>query len=152
MNDFVTKPINPEKLISVLCHWITKSRMNIRSEQHRKQCGLSEPADFDFTDILTMLGNNEELLTQLLCSFRDDIEPTRVNIQDQINQNNLLAAEVTVHTLKGTAGNLGLTGLYAAADELDTNLKQGKLCQNAYNNFLRVLRETEEALTRLLQD
>jgi CheY-like chemotaxis protein/HPt (histidine-containing phosphotransfer) domain-containing protein len=155
MNDFVTKPINPEELIRVLCHWIMKSKTapsDMKPEETEKesqQCTLGELSGFDFSNILVMLGGNEKLLTQLLRSFRDDIQPTRVKIEDQINQDHLEAAEDIVHTLKGAAGNLDLTELFDAADALDSILKQSKLCQDTYNNFLRVLRKTENALARL---
>ncbi len=157
MNDFVAKPVNPEELIRVLCHWIVKPKSNTtdtkpeETTQQAKQYALADLPGFDFSNILALLGGNEKLVTQLLCSFRDEIEATRIKIEAQIGQNNFGAAQKLVHTLKGSAGNLGLTELYKATEALDTILKQDRLRQDTYNNFLTVLLETERVLTQLGQ-
>jgi signal transduction histidine kinase/HPt (histidine-containing phosphotransfer) domain-containing protein/ActR/RegA family two-component response regulator len=155
MNDFLTKPINPEELIGVLCKWIDQSQeINLQpgTDVPTEQTGLpnlNALPGFDLTNVISMVGGNEELVTQLLLTLQEDTESTLDDLDVQISENNFIVAHRLVHTIKGSAGNLGATALHTAAATLDYFLKQEKLDQMAYDNFKQTLLETKAVLNRL---
>jgi CheY-like chemotaxis protein len=155
MNDFLTKPINPEELIGVLCKWIDQSQeINLQpgTDVPTEQTGLpnlNALPGFDLTNVISMVGGNEELVTQLLLTLQEDTESTLDDLEVQISENNFTVAHRLVHTIKGSAGNLGATALHTAAATLDYFLKQEKLDQVAYDNFKQTLLETKAVLNRL---
>jgi len=149
MDDFIAKPVNSKQLVGILSHWLG-NRQTIGSVGGQNFLdNLSEQPDFDFDNILAMLGGNQELLLSLLRSFRDEIDQHFANIVEQFQRNDLQAAAIIIHTIKGSAANLGIKQVYNAAETLNTTLKLGKLDQMELDNFKRALAETKLTLTKL---
>ncbi len=70
----------------------------------------------NFENGLERFMGNEGLYEQFLLKFLKD--PSYQSFTDSIEAGDMLAAEKSVHTLKGTAGNLSLEPLYYAADAM----------------------------------
>ncbi|MEI7840081.1 MAG: response regulator [Methylococcaceae bacterium] len=90
---------------------------------------------FELTNILTMLSGNEEKLVNLLKKFREKYVDEGHLIQELISADNLVKAEEHLHALKGTAGNLGITLLHRASDELHNQLKNARYSAQTLENF-----------------
>jgi HPt (histidine-containing phosphotransfer) domain-containing protein len=144
MSDFVAKPVNPETLISVLCHWICNNNGAAHDEQasvaqlpahQSSQSRLESLKGFNFNNVLNMLDGNQEFLIEILRTFRDDTKSTLTDIEKNLSGNDFEAALKLVHTIKGTAGNLGATELHSVASALEVSLKNGSLNKAAYAAF-----------------
>jgi CheY-like chemotaxis protein/nitrogen-specific signal transduction histidine kinase/HPt (histidine-containing phosphotransfer) domain-containing protein len=144
MSDFVAKPVNPETLISVLCHWICNNNGATHDEQasvaqlpaqQSSQSRLESLKGFNFNNVLNMLDGNQEFLIEILRTFRDDTKSTLTDIEKNLSGNDFEAALKLVHTIKGTAGNLGATELHSVASALEVSLKNGSLNKAAYAAF-----------------
>jgi signal transduction histidine kinase/DNA-binding response OmpR family regulator/HPt (histidine-containing phosphotransfer) domain-containing protein len=132
MNDFVTKPIEPRSLWSALGKWIqprqglgqvhkpaeTKPAMDNGLLQALEQVpGLDAKAG------LQRSSGNADLYTQMLKRFVKSQENTGADLRRLISGGDMATAERIAHTLRGVAGNLGLTGLQDHAQRLESALR-----------------------------
>ena len=111
MNDHITKPILPDRLMTVLAKWI-------RLPQHRTGTGLSirRTADFppellaltslDTREGVRRIGGKIESYHRQLLRFRDNYTNAANQLQHLINENQLRDAENYCHALKGVIGNV----------------------------------------------
>ncbi len=157
MNDFVSKPINPVELISVLClslgaHSDLTNAPTIMpessSEQHSQKNHL-ELKGFDFSNLFKLVAGNQEIVISLLRTFREDTESSLIALETSISNHDLEAARKQVHAVKGAAGNLGATALLSAANGFEETLRQGELNETAYATFCKELLATREVLVQL---
>jgi CheY-like chemotaxis protein/nitrogen-specific signal transduction histidine kinase/HPt (histidine-containing phosphotransfer) domain-containing protein len=165
MNDFVAKPINPEELISVLCHWIgTQEIPSTLAPEHPAPSVLSMstqeqtiPAGqaklsltgFDFTNLLEMVGGDEGMIKELLLGFREEMDSIQSDIEARIQENKLHEAGKLFHRVKGTAGNLGAMGLSEISATLETSLKRNVLDSRDYDKFKNLFQQTKSVLGML---
>ncbi len=168
MNDFVAKPINPEELISVLCHWIGKqdtppthtpyhpspSAPSKATQEQREPQAKPEPtklslAGFDFANLLEMVGGDEEMIKELLIGFRGEMDTLQETIDTHIKENRLPEAGDVMHRIKGTAGNLGAAELHKIAATMNTSLKRNVFDRIAYDDFKKVFAQTKTVIDSL---
>ncbi len=91
---------------------------------------------------------NEALYLQFLLKFLTD--PSYQRFKDSLAAGDMHTAERSVHTLKGTAGNLSIEPLFYAADSMVKAIRMNQgpekldsLCKDvdeAYDNTIRVLK------------
>jgi len=128
MNDYVSKPINPDQLFSVLTRWL---------RSHRPDTGikakmLTQPNGQDFESNLPKrlpgieletglkrLNRNEKLYKRLLLDFSEKYASFTVEIRKALQEKDTDTAERLAHTLKGVAGNLSIIGVYDLAQGLE---------------------------------
>ena len=91
-------------------------------------------------EALLRLGGNEQIFKTLLNKFANQsyYEELCANIEN----NHLTEAKLNAHTIKGTAGNLGLTALYESATALDSALKQGDDVGALFEEFQTIYEDT----------
>ncbi|MCR4926266.1 MAG: Hpt domain-containing protein [Clostridiales bacterium] len=80
-------------------------------------------ANFDVDGTLERFAGNFLLLNKFLVKFLDD--KSYEGFKNAIAANDYQAAEATIHTLKGVAGNLGLTDLFNISNDILTQIRQG---------------------------
>ncbi|NNJ80308.1 MAG: response regulator [Xanthomonadales bacterium] len=130
MNDFITKPVNLDRLASVLRHWVMDSEGSNVATVIKDSKVTQPPKDLaaakaiNFEEGLARLGGNETLFFRLLAQFADEYENSVQEIRNLIGQGNLTEAETQCHGLKGVAGNLSINLLFALARSVDDQLKQ----------------------------
>jgi len=129
MNDFIAKPIVPEKLFATLSRWIKCPASSDHSPTspalapRAPSTDLENPPGFDFSTPLLMLGNDRALLFSLLKDFVAESADTPASINRQVEAGDFNSAYQLVHKLKGTAGYLGAQNLQALAQTLENPLK-----------------------------
>ena len=134
MNDHVTKPIDPDQLISALVKWIKPGKREISegvceslSENKKVEDVLpSELPGISIASGLGRVGGNKQLYTKLLCKFKDGQENAVEQIKAALQSGDVDTAARLAHTVKGVSGNLGGENLYRAAAELEKAIKEGK--------------------------
>jgi polar amino acid transport system substrate-binding protein len=152
MNDHISKPINPDLLIDTLIKWIKPNiikpslpQIDIQTvEASSNLAGILE--GFDLTNVLTMLAGDEKTLIRLLYGFKEKFKTEDVKIQTLLANNQLNDAQKCLHTLKGSAGNLGITPLHEASSLLDAQLKNQQYeqatldaWQNTFTNVMALI-------------
>jgi len=142
MDDYITKPIVPDVLFSVLSRWIKPYRIIQDYTGLQDDTGLQEsiPADknsdknsegnvsaasagIDTESALNRLGGNRKVLAKLLKTFCRDYADTADKIRDALKSGDTELALNLNHTLKGVAGNLSANELWQASRELESAIK-----------------------------
>lgn len=78
--------------------------------------------EIDADATLARFGGNEALLAKFLKKFLDD--PSYSEVQSAWEQKQWDALERAAHTLKGVAGNLGMTRLFSLSNEMVQRIRR----------------------------
>jgi CheY-like chemotaxis protein/HPt (histidine-containing phosphotransfer) domain-containing protein len=154
MNDHITKPIDPERLIAVLTQWIEvpeerrRAAQTIDASQPDLDTELLALKSIDAAEGIRRIGNKPKAFRRQLQRFREHYADAARILQQQISEQGIEAGEDYCHALKGVCGNLGARALFGCVTELDDLLKQGKLPeQEQFATMARllddVIKETE---------
>jgi two-component system, sensor histidine kinase and response regulator len=133
MNDYVTKPVDPDKLRSTLEKWIktTKPPSPVNAETrtpdiYSTELPVSIPG-IDMQSALKRLMGNKKLLNKLLRDFIENYGNISEQIREVVARQDLAAAGRIAHTFKGVSGNLSASELYAIAQDLEVDIRQNNL-------------------------
>ena len=119
MNDHISKPIDPEALFATLSKYLRSSKRltTEKSVSLDKDLFPSVPG-VDTEQGLRRVAGNRALYQELLQRFSDGQQDVSERIREALVAGDVTGAERLSHTLKGAAGNLGMTTAYALAGEL----------------------------------
>ena len=132
MNDHIAKPIDPDHLYSVILRWAHPGK--VFSVSARPGLGTLEdvPARFpdrlpgiEVTSALARLGGDRSLLNVIIINFRTWNQTTVADIRRAVAGDDRAQSLSLVHTLKGTAGNIGAVALFATARDIEVALREG---------------------------
>ena len=153
MDDYVSKPIDREKLLATLQRWIGPRERGgfagtAGSVVGGDQEGLGKlVGSIDVPEALKRMGGSEELLRELLVDFGEQSGGAVEEIREALVGEERGLARRLVHTLKGTAGNLSAKELQAAALELETGIKEER-----GDEMERLMGQAERELGQVLED
>jgi two-component system sensor histidine kinase/response regulator len=129
MNDHVSKPVDPNALFATLLRWANpKTSVGIDNAH--------EPAAEDGADALPAIpgvkiaeglnrvAGNKKLYRDLLSQFATKQVDAAAQIAEALNGGDRKIAERIAHTVKGVAGNLGITEVYVAAQDLERVIRE----------------------------
>ncbi|MFZ6735653.1 response regulator [Undibacterium sp. Ji42W] len=132
MNDHVTKPIAPDKLMAILAKWIhvTEPRPG---EQMAVRTPLEIPPELllmssvDAREGIRRIGGKISAYVKQLHRFRGNYANISSRIQQLLEQKDVQQAEEYCHMLKGVTGNIAAVALHNKISEMDAVLKQGEM-------------------------
>ena len=142
MNDYVSKPINPQVLIETLERWGSSEIMQPESGENQPapQTNLAtlslSPGDkvsidelpvFDRKGLLHRIMDDDDLVSLLIKAFLDDLPLQIQALKDYLQAGDVAGVERQAHTIKGAAGNVSGEALRAIAYEMEKNSKSGDL-------------------------
>lgn len=144
MNDHIPKPVNPDELFAVLLKHV-KSKVRekkedivvpeavplvTRSPEPTQSLPAAKPDELpdnlpgvDIATVVKRLGGNRAVVKKLLASFVNNHRSAGVTVANALSANDFATAERIAHTLKGTAGTMGIMGVYATAKALEDAIK-----------------------------
>ena len=133
MNDFVTKPIEPEELWRALLRWIKPRHAAAPVEPAAVQ-SEAEPAllpippmpqipGLDMAAGLRRVLDKEARYVAMLRGFTVNQVDAPTQIRRALELSDRATAERLAHTLKGLAGNIGATALQHQAQQLETAIR-----------------------------
>jgi two-component system sensor histidine kinase/response regulator len=139
MNDYVTKPLDPERVFAVLQQWIHRPAVRTGAAAPpaaRAPAALPAPAraaapatiadaELDTQTALARMGGNRALYDRLLGDFANRYADTVAKIREALAAGDAPTAHRLAHSLKGVAGNLGMRRVMAVASATDAALKAG---------------------------
>ena len=129
MQDYITKPIDPDELFGVLVKWIKPSRTVAEKESTQKTDSavpvtIPQFEHLDTREGLLRVNNNPNLYKKLLRKFSESSAETTATLKKAIAEGDSELAVRTVHTVKGVSSNLGANELNSIALELEEALRQ----------------------------
>jgi PAS domain S-box-containing protein len=117
MNAHLGKPIDYRHLVAALRQW---ARRPVRASAGEDSASLSEVESL--ASITARLGGNHGLRDALLRRFEQEVSQLLNALEQALEIQDLPSAARALHTLKGTAGNLGARALSASAAECEQRL------------------------------
>jgi PAS domain S-box-containing protein len=166
MNDFVSKPIDPEQLWRALLRWIPAKHTATapaRAEAmptHGRDEAVSPGADeldalrlipgFDPALGLRRCSGKTDFYRSILKQFTDKQATSVAQIQQAVGQQDWALAERLAHTLKGTAGSIGAVRIQTLSEEVESAIKQRHPPQGTQNEL--AFNQAMQALSAALDD
>ena len=134
MNDHVSKPIDPDRLLSTLLRWakphpqqVLDSRSSFKPEKAFDEAVLPEIPGIHLADGLRCVAGNRPLYRDLLGQFAAKQGNAAAQISTALESGDHPGAERIAHTVKGVAGNLGITEVASVAQKLEKALCEGEI-------------------------
>ncbi|MCF6268238.1 MAG: PAS domain S-box protein [Melioribacteraceae bacterium] len=141
MVDYLTKPIEPERVLETLVKWIkpnktetnykTEPNYNKKKNEDRMEVELPAIDGINVNDGLRYVGGDKKLLINLLEKFLNNSDFEK-KMNKALEEGDRELAIRLIHTLKGNAGLLGMNELKEVTDSAqnallkDKNLDVGK--------------------------
>jgi len=131
MNDYISKPFNPGKLISLLHKYCSVNNNppaiqtdNTAAIQQSKNTIIDNEA-FDYDGIMRRLLNDSELIETILCMFIKDSKMQIDILKKALTEKDLSKIILRAHTLKGASSNVGAEKLRTAASTIEVAARAG---------------------------
>ncbi|MBF0526612.1 MAG: response regulator [Deltaproteobacteria bacterium] len=135
MNDYVSKPIDPEQLFATLGRWIEPKQQGVPvADLPVDEAGrCPDPDDEEFPILpgidvesgLNRVGGNKVLYRRLLIKFYHHNSRVDVQIKHALENSDIELAQRLAHSVKGVAGNIGAKDLHTAARDLEQAIRYG---------------------------
>jgi CheY-like chemotaxis protein/HPt (histidine-containing phosphotransfer) domain-containing protein len=146
MNDHVTKPIAPERLMSVLAHWVqlpahrqprqaaifshgTQAAQPERLEQSEQPdaipAELAALSSLDAQAGIRRIGGKHDAYRKQLRRFRDNYAGAATQLRRYLQEGDTQRAEEYCHALKSVFGTVGAHALFETISLLDARIRQG---------------------------
>jgi len=130
MNDHVSKPIDPDVLFATLARWAKPQPKAVESSgpttiyaRTSDEASLPEIEGINLADGLKRVAGNRRLYRDLLGQFVTKQGNAAAEISAALESGDLKLAERIAHTVKGVAGNLGITDVQSAAQQLEKAIR-----------------------------
>jgi HPt (histidine-containing phosphotransfer) domain-containing protein len=112
MNDYVAKPIEPEKLHEMLAKWLKNKNMVIANNeqlaiQHKADTATDDTPIFDYEVMNSMLMGDKALMTSIATAFQQDIALHIEQLKSALEKAETNEIASLAHKIKGAAGNVG---------------------------------------------
>jgi CheY-like chemotaxis protein len=122
MNDYVSKPINPDELGEVIARWtLPKKQKNQESSEQAR--------GFNPHVLLELLEGDNKAYDEIMAVFLQDV-PKQIRIlEDAIKRGDASIVQRQSHNLKGASAIVGATGLEEAALHLEAGSRRQDLSQ-----------------------
>jgi HPt (histidine-containing phosphotransfer) domain-containing protein len=154
MNGYITKPIDPGKLLQTLegfCSGRSVSGTGVK-DVDTKINFMPELDGVDVGGALRRLGGNVQLYQRLLRKFAESQKGAAAEIDAAVRQGRVEDAVRRAHTVKGVAANLGIERVQRAAANLEKVIKSGVMEKVSTTELAALLSEVVGCIEELPQN
>jgi CheY-like chemotaxis protein len=158
MNDHVSKPIDPDALFATLMRWTRPSQGQLAQPQSRlaeliDEVILTEIEGVDTASGLKRVAGNARLYRKLLGQFAAEQCDAGLQISAALESGEQELAERIAHTVKGVAGNIGIEGVFTAAQKLERAIRErDPRVPSLLEEFTQLLNSQVQMIGRALSD
>jgi PAS domain S-box-containing protein len=159
MNDHVSKPIDPDNLFSTLMRWAkprpkqaVETEASVTPIKAPDEVVLPEIAGINLADGLRRVAGNRQLYRDLLGEFVAKQGNAAAEISIALERGDLKLAERIAHTVKGVAGNLGITEVQQVAENLVMAIRESEKVSVSLVQFASVMDAQVPAIEKALLD
>ncbi|VXA95476.1 response regulator [Massilia sp. 9I] len=150
MQDYITKPVDPEKLYATLARWMGKAMPARAALPAPDLAPLPGLAGIDSAFGLRNVGGNSGLYVELLDRFRASQRDAGCSIRSDLDGGRLRDVASRAHSLRGVAGNIGAREVMSLAQEIEEEAARAAPGQAATD--LAALERSVGSLERALAD
>jgi PAS domain S-box-containing protein len=133
MQDFVTKPINPDEMFGALVKWIKPDTV-IQEPKAKSQKPKAKSQDIEIPNIpglniegaLKRMNNKKSLYLNILNKFVDNNKEVVEEISSTYNKKDYDTAKRLIHTLKGVSGNIGANSIHELSKVVEQHIVNHK--------------------------
>ena len=154
MDDYTTKPINPEELLGKIEKW-TRVEQNVPSQKAKieKERLLPETSEetqpLDFEKALERAMGDKDFLKMLLGGFIQELPDQIESLKVAVAGTDAVALTEQAHKLKGAAANLNAYGVSSAAKSLEEIGRSQNM--DEANQILEILLHESKRLTEYIE-
>jgi len=159
MDDYISKPVEPDLLIAILEKWIVKKQTADDKDRKKSVSSLiPRPlynlAGIDVREALGRIRGDTALLKKMLKNFSRKYAGLTNEMKTALDAGDIRHLRQLVHALKGISGNLSATRLHAAAKDMESFLKEKDTVrtpeiETAFRNITEALKQVLESVRRL---
>ena len=153
MNDFISKPVDPEVLYRTLGRWLPVTEVALPAIAVNTEvisAKLLAIPGLDATLGLKRLNGHLSTYLRLLRLFANDHRDDMSRLREQLARGDQISAKMIPHTLKSISGTLGANGIQGIADRLELAIWT-KHDQNEVDLLTNTLeKETQRLMTAIL--
>ncbi len=154
MNDYLTKPIDPEHLLATINRWLQRHGEKDRhgqkpAKEPAADCGDRYPL-FDYETFLSRMLGDQELALTILKDFRHNTDNELAQLQQLLHRQDPAAVAGQAHKLKGAFSNIGSPRLAELMSRLEKTSKSPE--PSGLIDFFRQSKEEYAALTTLIDN
>jgi PAS domain S-box-containing protein len=140
MDDFLTKPITPERLAHTLDLWlrdtddtdedntaVTVGPDTVSASDGSARGGVSMGGGFDRAAFVERMLGDEDLAEQILQQYLEDIPTLIEHLKEHLSRSNATKAVREAHSIKGASANLAVEDVTAAASAVEQAARTGDM-------------------------
>jgi two-component system, sensor histidine kinase and response regulator len=140
MDDYIPKPIHPQKLLEVIEKWLVKTNEEMQPDDI---ASAFEPANavFDSTGLIDRLLGDKNLAAEILDGFLADVPHQLEALKEALDNGDARMIRQQAHSLKGASANVGAMALEKIACQIELAgkgkdlIKAGFLISELDNQF-----------------
>ncbi|MEE8400041.1 MAG: ATP-binding protein, partial [Desulfobacterales bacterium] len=126
MDDYLSKPVEPETISEMIEKWIVKRCSSWEAETVIPDI-VAEQDIFDRAGLLDRLTGNEALADEILSEFMEDVPLKLSALREALDKHDASSVQREAHTLKGASANIGALALQGAARQVEVAGRAGDL-------------------------
>ena len=158
MDDYLSKPINPDLLKAALAQWVPEVAEPARTQPATEAGPLPEaapallPSPIDFSRLDDYFSDDPDVIVTLLNAFGTSTGPVLDQLHNALKACDRQAVATLVHEIRGTCGNLGVDGMAQIAARIESAAGSGdwahglNLIDELQHLFTRVQRAIDERI------
>ena len=157
MNDYISKPIDPEILFTTLArHIAPRTQISPKQILHTHELkslpdeSSASNVGIDMKKGLSMTMGNPGLYLNLLATFLERYRTYPAIMREEFKKLSFDGVRHMVHTLKGVTGNLAMKTLFARCVQLESAIRRKKM-NECSSLLVEIEEETENICTFLVQ-
>ncbi len=150
MNDYLSKPVNPKDLASILEKWLPEEKEPVAISKPV----LRNPLIFNKSELLSRLGGDKDLMQVVIEGFLEDIPRLIENLKKSLKSPDLAAIEHYTRSIQVAAASVGGENLRRAGLEMEKSVKlmEIEIVRSGFFEIEKQLKLLREALQEELSD
>jgi len=129
MDDYIAKPIRPDALVEKLCDWLVDSFTNVQAENTFVVEAAAPQNDFIDFEVINQLKKygGKEVIVEMWQDFAAEAVDLMKDANELLQKHEFVLLKSPIHTIKGSAGTVGLRNIAHLATIIDKKLKENQL-------------------------
>ena len=127
MDDYLTKPLNVDLLLSVVNKYVATSQEALKSEMQATNASTEPKSIYDLKTALPRFGDSAATFYEFLGAFISHLKNSTFELENAIAESDSKKVQFIGHSIKGAASNFEISLIRDAAEKIEKMAKEGDL-------------------------